>query len=79
VLFARNVDPREGDLAPASREEITQAFDGADIVYVDQSEATAADVSQASSRREYWKYLILGVLGLLALETYLAQRFGHWK
>lgn len=78
VLFARNIDPVEGDLAPASETDLNTALGDSDYTYLDRSEPTRGDIAKAGERKEYWIWAIGALLGLLALEGYLARRFGHW-
>ncbi len=79
VLFARNVDPVEGDLAPASETDIDTALGDSEYTYLDRAEPSAGDIARAGERKEYWMWAIVGLLVLLALENDLARRFGHWS
>jgi len=79
LLFARNVDPREGRLARSGREELA-AWLGVPFDYVDKlapDEPVAA--AGATDRREYWKLALALMLIVLALEVFLGQRFGHYR
>ncbi len=79
IFFCRNTDPIEGDLAPAGRAAVTAALGSEkDFVYVHRA-VEAAGVTQAPPRKEYWMWALLAMLTLLALETFLAQRFGHYS
>jgi hypothetical protein len=80
VLFARYPDSREGQLGPAGKQQITAALGSGEYEYVRRS-ATGEEGEQrpAGEKKEYWVWAALALLGLLALETFLAQRFGHWK
>ena len=75
--FARNIDPIEGDLTPGQREMIVKAFGSEDFKYVSRLTAGSAADVQTKEQKEYWVILLAGLLGLLAIETLLAQRFGH--
>jgi hypothetical protein len=34
---------------------------------------------QTKDQKEYWLLLLVGLLTLLAIETFMAQRFGHYS
>jgi len=77
VLFARNIDPAEGDLAVGRRADIASAF-GGEFGYEQRVGAEPGEAKKAGEKTEYWLWAIAAVLALLALETFLAQRFGHY-
>lgn len=79
ILFARNVDPVEGDLTPAGEADLDTALGDGEYTYLDRSEPGAGDIARAGERKEYWMWAIGGLLVLLALESYLARTFGHWS
>ncbi len=79
VLFARNVDPREGLLQRAAGEQTLRGWLGVEFTYVDRlkpAEEASADVGE---HREYWKLALALMLVVLAVEVFLAQRFGHYR
>ena len=78
MVFARNVDPAEGDLAKATQQRIASTL-GPASTYVDRagSAGGAGDPADAGAR-EYWRWLLVMAVGVLALEVVLAQRFGHY-
>lgn len=80
LLFARAVDPAEGDLAKADRNELATALGTAEFTYVDRGQAeTDVTGDDALARRsEYWRVLLLAAVAVLAVEVFLAQRFGHY-
>lgn len=78
VLFARNPDPREGRLDPAGEAAIRSAMGSNDFVYIPRNEAGDDAVEEASSKKQYWMWAVAALLCLMALESFLAQRFGHW-
>ncbi len=78
VFFARNVDPAEGDLAMASRTDLATALGSDTFRYTRRSADSTATLASAGEQKEYWKWAIGAVLALLAIETWLAQRFGHY-
>jgi hypothetical protein len=75
MLFARNVDPAEGDLAKADRRELTKALGTDRFRYLDRS--AAGEAGSDIPLRDYWRWMLAAVLGLLAVETVLSRRFGH--
>jgi len=77
VLLARNVDAREGDLRPGGQADAASAFGSEDFQYVRGLAPAAADTS-AKNPKEYWKWLLAATIVLLAVETFLGQRFGHY-
>jgi len=78
VLFARQVDPAEGDLTPGREPAIAAAFGTERLTYIDKQASEAAQVAKADAQKEYWMWALALLAALLAMETYLAQRFGHW-
>ena len=78
VLFARQVDPAEGDLTPGREAAVTAAFGSEGVTYVDRQAAKASEIADAAFTKEYWMWALAALAVLMALETYLAQRFGHW-
>jgi hypothetical protein len=78
VLFARQVDPAEGDLTPGREPAIAAALGTERLTYIDKQASEAAQVAKADAQKEYWMWALALLAALLAMETYLAQRFGHW-
>ena len=83
VLYSRNVEPAEGQLEPGRQQEISAAMGASekDYIYIDRSGSTAAGATLASMNdtKEYWLWAMGAMLVLLAAETVLAQRFGHYS
>ncbi|MBS3821668.1 MAG: VWA domain-containing protein [Phycisphaerae bacterium] len=79
VLFVRNVDPVEGDLAAATEVDLDTALGDTEYVYVDRSEPDRGDIARAGERKEYWMWAIGALLAFLAMEGYLGRKFGHWS
>ena len=75
TLYARNIDPREGQLSPLTPGELTRALGSDSITHLQRGQL---DEAPAADDREFWMLLIAVVLGLLTLESYLAMKFGHW-
>ena len=78
VFFARNTEPVEGRLAPGRQKAITSAFGSGDFIYVDRSRTQAVQTVELRDEKEYWLWALVAMLVLLAVETFLAQRFGHY-
>ena len=49
-----------------------------DFKYVSRFAAGSAADVQTKEQKDYWLLFLVGLLGLLAIETFLAQRFGHY-
>jgi hypothetical protein len=74
MSIAVNVDTAESDVRSQSVAEVTRRFEGTDIV-VAQSEVDLLDaVGQSRTGRSFWFLLLLSVLGLLVIESLLADR-----
>ncbi|MHC4562401.1 MAG: BatA domain-containing protein, partial [Planctomycetota bacterium] len=78
VLIARNVDPAEGLLAPARRDGLRRAWGSDDFTYIRRSLAQPVEEVRATGKEKYWLWIMAMLIGLVAVETYLAQRFGHY-
>jgi hypothetical protein len=78
VLLTRRVDPAEGLLAPGGREAITAAFGSKEFTYVARATESIQDVMLTSTGEEYWLWTMGALIVLLAAETLLAQRLGHY-
>ncbi|MGC9455502.1 MAG: BatA domain-containing protein [Phycisphaerae bacterium] len=78
VLPVRNIDPAEGELAPAGESAISAAAGEDDLEYVNRTEPQRTETAGMDDRRDYWKWAIAAVLALLTTETLLARRFGHY-
>jgi len=79
VVFARNVDPLEGRLRPAGRADLVGAFGSDEFTYVNRTGAGTSAAETDQPEKEYWIWAIAALLVLLTLETFLAQRFGHYR
>lgn len=78
VYFSRRVDPSESDLVKATEAQIKAAVDR-DYRYVPDlaAKGTAAE-EEAPSKAFWWVFMVL-LLGVIALESFLAQKFGHYQ
>lgn len=79
AVFARNVDAAEGDLSCAGRKGLRAAFGSDRFTYVRRAAAQRVGEVHARPEKEYWMYAVAAMLILLAAETFLAQRFGHYS
>lgn len=77
--FAVNLNPAEGDLRRISEDELRQLYPNFNCEWVSHLLEKRAEVVTKPPASNIWKYLIYAVLGLLILETILAQRFGAFK
>jgi hypothetical protein len=79
VMFARNVDPMEGRLAVAGKEDL-DGYLTVKFQYKDQLRAgTAGRKDTVGRQTEYWKAALALMLVVLAVEVFLGQRFGHYQ
>ncbi len=80
IVLARNVDPTEGDLAPGHEEMIATAVNSKDFVYIDRTgRDVAVDAGKTEDQSQWWVIALAALLVLMALETFLGQRFGHYN
>jgi hypothetical protein len=78
VFFVRNPDPAEGNLAPGGQAELASALGSDGFEYRWRvGAATAAEVRDRKDK-EYWTWMVAALLVMLALETFLGRRFGHY-
>jgi len=77
VLFSRHVEPAEGDLARADRADLERAV-GRDHVYQGGLALEPAAIGRRADDKAYAGPLLVVVLAVLAVETVLARRFGHY-
>ncbi len=75
-VFAVNVPSRESDVRRISAEELRKAYPGFEFYY--QRGSVRRERAVASARGgELWRWLAYMLLGLVLLESVLAQRFGR--
>jgi len=75
-VFAANVPPRESDVRRISVEELRAAYPGFEFEY--QRGAARRETAATTARGgELWRWLAYVLLGLVLLESVLAQRFGR--
>ena len=80
AFFARNIDPAEGKLAHNGRADLAAAVGSEEFLYneSDPSGAVAPKPPPKKPKKEYWLWAMGALLALLAIETFLAQLFGHY-
>lgn len=78
MFFARNIDPAEGELWPGGEKLIVRAMGSDDFKYVSRVTAGSVEDVQTKEQKEYWLAILIALLTFLAVETFLAQRFGHY-
>lgn len=76
VLFSRNVDAAEGDLRCGGQAGLATALGSDKFEY---RQPMVAQVEQTAPARDYWQWVIAALLAVLAVEVFLAQRFGHYS
>jgi hypothetical protein len=75
--FARNVDPAEGDLAKADPAAIAAVLGDAPVRLLPNLATAELDLREQSRGKEFWKYVLIALLAVLAVEQTLARRFTH--
>jgi len=89
ILYARNLDPAEGDLRTVvaeagatdtreCRRALAKAVGTEAFRYEQPLDAEEIEDLQAGSKKEYWLWALVAMLVLMALEIFLAQKFGHY-
>ncbi|MFW6061576.1 MAG: BatA domain-containing protein [Planctomycetota bacterium] len=78
VLFARNPDPAEGDLAPGGETMIASVLGADDFQYTRRRGVAEQSLLAEQSEKEYWIWALAAMILAMTLETYLGQRFGHY-
>jgi len=78
AFFARAVDPAEGDLTCDRQAGLAAALGSEEFVYLDRTSPQAGKVARAEAQREYWTWALVILAALMAAETFLGQRFGHY-
>jgi hypothetical protein len=79
VYYVRNPRAVEGRLAPGKQTDITSAFGSQEFRYKDRAKESGTSVVKAEIDKEYWMWGLAALAMLLALETFLAQKFGHYS
>ena len=79
LLYARNVDPAEGNLRIAGDDEVAAALGTEKFRHEKRLLASAPESVETKPKKEYWTWAIVAMLIVLALETFLGQRFGHYS
>jgi hypothetical protein len=82
VAVAVNVDRREAELDPMDPEELVGSVGGAVGAGAQGAQAPTADAlrlrrEDQERRQSLWRYLLVGALGLLVLETMLSNRLSR--
>jgi len=78
VYFTRRVDPTESNLERATEGQIAAAVDR-DYRYVPNMAVNEGAAEEEAPRKAFWWIFMAVLLPVLALESFLAQRFGHYQ
>jgi hypothetical protein len=73
-MYAVNVDPSEGDLTPIAADELKRQLGDARVAFVDGAPTLANGAENA--KREFWFPILIGLVGVLGIEQFLAWWFG---
>ena len=76
VLFSRQVDPAEGDLARATDKDIAAAVN-TPHTWRPNLALGGPVLERQTVRRPYWAVFLAAMLLVLTAENFLARRFGH--
>ncbi|QEH36861.1 hypothetical protein OJF2_54460 [Aquisphaera giovannonii] len=75
--FAAGPDPAESDPAKLDKSGLAERIPGWNFLHLDNWRELSRSAASMSRRGEMHRSLLLGALGLLLLESFLAWRFGH--
>ncbi|MFQ6033012.1 MAG: hypothetical protein ACE5K2_08845, partial [Candidatus Zixiibacteriota bacterium] len=71
--FAVNVDPKDSDPRKIEKSEIEKKLEGLSLFYINPDDDIEKTIVQSRYGKELWKPFLWMVVGLLALEMYLAR------
>ncbi|MBI5397248.1 MAG: VWA domain-containing protein, partial [Verrucomicrobia bacterium] len=77
-VFARNVDPAEGELAKADPAAIAAALGDAPVRLMPNLATAELDLREKGRGKEFWKYVLIALLAVLVVEQMMARRFTHY-
>ena len=79
LMIVRNVDPEEGRISVAGRQRVEDVLGPVDsyLVRVRKESGTAVAPS-SDSDADWWKWAMGALAVLLAMETFLGLKFGHY-
>jgi hypothetical protein len=77
-VFARNVDPAEGELAKADQVAIAAGLGDAPVRLMPNLATAELDLREKGRGKEFWKYVLIALLAVLVVEQTLARRFTHY-
>ncbi len=78
-LYVRNVDPAEGQLTPADTERIESVL--GQLAYYDAraGKESGKSIAAVADEEDWWMIALISVVVLMAAETFLGQKFGHYS
>ena len=78
IYFTRRVDPTESGLERATEGQISAAVDR-EYRYVPNMAVKETGAEEEAPRKAFWWIFMAILLVVIALESFLAQRFGHYQ
>ena len=78
VYFTRRVDPTESVLEQATEGQLSGAVDR-EYRYVPNMAVSETAAEEEAPRKAFWWIFMAILLVVIALESFLAQRFGHYQ
>jgi hypothetical protein len=78
LYFSRLIDPEESKLQQATESQLRTALNRP-FRYFPRLAIREAETEDLAPRKSFWWLFMLALVPILGLETFLAQRFGHYK
>lgn len=75
VLFAANIDAREGDLRRANTQELSRKLTGSKVQFIEHADLSR--LSADSAKNEWWRWVLGGLVLVLGTEQFLAWWWGR--
>ena len=75
MLFAANIDSREGDLTRADVQQLQRKLGDANVSLITADDLSKINIDDA--RIHLWPFALALLVGVLALEQFLGWRFGR--
>jgi hypothetical protein len=78
LLFSRHIDPEESELEKVGEGDLKRSLDREGLDYRGNLAAAKDRAVETAPKKDFWRLLLALAAAVLALETFLAQRFGHY-